>query len=349
MPEENATVGVAPARDQGSDTNSTFSSATALGECKEEGNYRWPLSLHYPLSGLSEVKQNNQAMTIDSIPIDVKLWQTGNAEHRKSKAGCTFRPLWAYSYQSWWLLQIGIATLCIKMMTWWVPSDFQISRPVNITGVTRYIDSSDASVIFLRENNWQDPTCSEGRLEDLMTNDFELGGSGAWNPTFVAHFDSMPETGRRALITDSPQLIESESHAEGIPHMDVRQLWLDPISCSGLEESFGIRFDDHFEKYEIKDNLLTAESCDLWTSCCELSLVVPDNGTHFFKFSLINGTYSLGGGFLEDTFLISTDGPLFHTSHDQRRSGSRFHKTLLIFALVRKSCPYQNSTGIGSR
>ena len=109
------------------------------------------------------------------------------------------------------------------------------------------------------------------------------------------------------------------------------------------------RFDDNLEEYEIKDDLLTAESCDLLTSCCELSLDVPDNGTHFFKFSLINGTYSLGGGSLEAAFLISIDGPLFHTSHDQRRSGSRFHKTLLIFAPVRNSCPYQNSTGIGSR
>ena len=226
-------------------------------------------------------------------------------------------------------------------MTWLAPSDFKISRPINITGVTRYIDPPDISVIFRRENNWQDPTCSEGRLEELMTNDFELGGSGAWSPTFMAHFDSLPEIRRWTLINDT--------------HMDhPPTYWLDSISCSALEEPWGIRFDDKLEEPELKDNLLTAESCDLLTSCYEVSLDVPDNGTHKIlgrgfqkKGSLTNGTHAiLGRGFLEVAFLIPIDGPLFPTSPDRRRSGSRF--IALSFALVRNSCPYQNPTGIGS-
>ena len=230
------------------------------------------------------------------------------------------------------------------------------SRSINITGVTRYIDLPDISAILRREDNWQDPTRSEGRLEDLMTNDFELGCSGAWSPTIMAHSDSMPETRRWTLIADNPQLIGSESDSSNRAYAEeILPTWIDSISCSALEESFGIRFDDNLEESEIKDSLLTAESCDLLTSCCELSLDLPDNGTHkilgrgFLDLSLTNGTHSiLGRGLSEDAFLISIDGPLFHTWHNQRRSGSRFHKTVLIFALVRKSCPYQNPTGIGS-
>ena len=223
-------------------------------------------------------------------------------------------------------------------MTWLAPSDFKISRPINITGVTRYIDPPEISVIFRRENNWQDPTCSEGRLEDLMTNDFELGGSGAWSPTFMAHFDSMPETRRWTLITGGPQLIESESHssyrayAEGIAHMD-RRLTYDSVSSSSLDESLDVRLDEDLEESEIKDILLTTESCDLLTSCCELLLDIYYSDSIAFVLS----------GLFEDATIISAGKPSSHTSHDQRRSKSRFDELVLTVILVRNSCLYRNS------
>ena len=81
MPEENATVGVAPARDQDSDTNSTFSGGTALVGCREEGIDRWPLSLHYPPYEHLGVKQSNHAVTTKDIKVGEKLQKTGNAKH----------------------------------------------------------------------------------------------------------------------------------------------------------------------------------------------------------------------------------------------------------------------------
>lgn len=73
MPEKNATVGAAPAREQGSDTNSTFSSATALEWCREEGNDRWPLSFHYPPFEHLGVKQSDHAVTTKNIKVGEKL------------------------------------------------------------------------------------------------------------------------------------------------------------------------------------------------------------------------------------------------------------------------------------
>ena len=318
MLEENATIGVAPTRDQGSDTDSTFSSATALGGCIEVGNNRCPVSF------------------------DDKYRRTGYSEHHKSESGSIF-PRWAYYYVLWWLLHIGYSFLCVKPMTGEALPDFKISRSINITAVTRYIDYPDISVIFRRENKWQDPACAVRRLEDPMSNDFGLSGSRAWSPNFMAQFDPLPETRRWTLINDT--------------HMDrPPTYWLDSISGSALEEPWGTRFDDKLEEPELKDSLLTAESCDWLTSCCEVSLDVPDNGTHkilgreFWKeVSLTNGThFILGRGFLEVAFLIPIDGPLFYTWPDWRRSESRFPKTALFFALVRNSCPYSNPTGIGS-
>lgn len=318
MLEENATIGVAPARDQCSDTDSTFSCAIALRGCIEVGSNRQPGSF------------------------DDKYWQTGNAEYHKSESGSIFQRMlacvWANYYVLWWLFNVGYTFLCIEPMTGEALPDFNVSRSINITVITRYIDPPDISVIFRRENKWQDPTCPLGRLEDLMTNDFELGGSGAWSPTFMAQFES-PETRRWTLLTDT--------------HMDRPLTYLlNSISGSALEEPLGIRFDDKLEEPETKDNLLTTESCDLLTSCCEVSLDVLDDGTlkilgrDFLKeVSPTNGTHSiLGRAFLE----IAFDGPLFYISPDRRRLGSRFHKTVLLLALVRNSCPYQIPTGIGS-
>ena len=231
--------------------------------------------------------------------------------------------------------------MCIKSMTWWAPLDFKISRPINMTGVTRYIDPPDISVILRRENNWQDPTCSEGRLEDLMTNVFELGGPGAWSSTPMAHFDSIVETRQWSLITGSPRLIGSESHssyrayAEGIPHMD-HQPTYDSVSSSSLQESLEVRLDEDLAESEIKDSALTPESCDLLTSCCGFSLdtdvyysddIAVVNLSNLFKYLTI----------------VSVDEPSFDMSHDQRRPNSRFDELVLTTILVRNSCLYRNS------
>ena len=222
-------------------------------------------------------------------------------------------------------------------MTWWAPLDFKISRPINITGVTRYIDPPDISVIFRKENNWQDPTCSEGRLEDLMSNDFELGGSGAWSPTFTARFGSLPETSWWTLVTSDTQstYVDSDSSyrafAEGIPHIDRRPTY-DPISSSGPDESLGVRLDQNVEESGTKDSLLTAKSCDLLTSCCELLLDI-----HYFD----NIAFVLSG-FSKDATIISADKPSSHTSHDQRRSKSRFDELVMTIILVRNSYLYRN-------
>ena len=73
MPEENATIGVAPARDQGSDTDSTFSSASALDGCKEEGDNRRPVALNYPFFELSGFKLSDHAVTTKDIKVGEKL------------------------------------------------------------------------------------------------------------------------------------------------------------------------------------------------------------------------------------------------------------------------------------
>lgn len=211
--------------------------------------------------------------------------------------------------------------------------DFKISKPINMTGVTRYIDPPDISVIFRRENNWQDPTCSERRLEDLMTNDVKLGGSGAWSPTSMAHFDSMAETRQWSLITGSPRLIGSESHssyrayAEGIPHMD-RQPTYDSVSSSSLQESLEVRLDEDLEESAIKDGLLTTDNCDLLTSCCGFSLDIDVQNSD--NIAVVN----LSSLFKYLT-IISVDEPSFDISHDQRRSKSRFDELVLTIILVR--------------
>ena len=211
--------------------------------------------------------------------------------------------------------------------------------PINITRVTRYIDPPDISVIFRREHNWQDPTCSEGRLEDLMTNDFGLGGSGAWSPTFMAHFNSMPEPRPWILTTSNPRLIGLESYSsytayvEGTPHED-HPPTDDSLSSSSLDESLGIQLDEDLKESVTEDSLLTAKSCNLLTSCCTLSLDIYYSDTIIFVLR----------GLLKDVTIISADKSSFHTSQDQRRSGSRFDKLMLTFILVRDSFLYRNYT-----
>ena len=217
--------------------------------------------------------------------------------------------------------------------------DFKISRPINMTRATRHIDPPDISVIFKRENNWQDPTCSEGELEDLMTEDFELDGSGAWSPTFMARFNSPLETRWWTLVTGDPQSIYVDSHssyrafAEAFPHLDRPSTYLDPTSSSSRDESLGVRLNENLEESEIKDSLLTADSCDLLTSCCELLLDIYYTDNIAFVLS----------GLFKDATIISADKPSFHTSHDQRRSKSGFDELVLTIILVRSSCLHQNA------
>ena len=224
-------------------------------------------------------------------------------------------------------------------MTGWPPSNFKLFMPINITRVTRYVDPPDISMIFKREHNWQDPTCSEGRLEDLMTNDFGLGGSGAWSPTFMAHFNSMSEPRPWILTSSDAQLIGSEScssytaYVEGIPHED-RPPTYDSLASSGLGQFLGVRLDKDLQKPVMEDNLLTAESCNLLTSCCTLSLDIYYSDTITFVLR----------GLLKDVTIFSDDKSFLHTSQDQRRLGSRFDKLMLTFIPVRNSFLYQNFT-----
>ena len=213
-----------------------------------------------------------------------------------------------------------------------------------MTGVTRYIDPPDSSVILRRENNWQDPTCSEGRLEDLMTSVFELGGPGAWSSTSMAHFDSIVEKRQWSLITVSPRLIGSESHssytayAEGIPHMDHQPAYYS-VSSSSLQESLEVRLDEDLAESEIKDSALTPESCDLLTSCCGFSLDIEDIDVYYSDYIAV---VNLSNSFKSLT-IVPVDEPSFDMSHDQRRLNSRFDELVLTIILVRNSCLYRNS------
>ena len=224
-------------------------------------------------------------------------------------------------------------------MTEWAPSKFEMSMHINNTGVTPYIDPPDISVIFKREHNWQDPTCSEGWLEDLMTNDFGLGGSGAWSPTFMARFNSMSEPHPWILTSSDPQLTGPESYSsytayvEGIRHED-RPPTYDTFSSSDLGESWGVRLDKDLEEPLMENSLLTAESCNLLTSCCTLSLDIYYSDTIIFVLK----------GLLKDVTIISADKSLIHTSQDQRRLGSRFHKLMLTFIVVRNCYLYLSFT-----
>ena len=278
-------------------------------------------------------------------------------------------------------------------MTEWAPSKFEMSMHIDNTGVTPYIDPPDISVIFKREHNWQDPTCSEGWLEDLKTNDFGLGGSGAWSPTFMARFNSMSEPHPWILTSSDPQLTGPESYSsytayvEGIRHedrpptydtfssSDLYSLYTayvegirhedrpptydtisssdfyslytayvegirhedrpppyDTFSSSDLGESWGVRLDKDLEEPLMENSLLTAESCNLLTSCCILSLDIYYSDTIIFVLK----------GLLKDVTIISADQSSIHTSQDQRRLGSRFHKLMLTFIVVRNCYLYRS-------
>ena len=62
MPEQRATTGVAPARDQGFDSDSTMSSTTSLDGREEKGHNRWPVSLQYPLHERFGIRQGDNAV-----------------------------------------------------------------------------------------------------------------------------------------------------------------------------------------------------------------------------------------------------------------------------------------------
>ena len=244
-----------------------------------------------------------------------------------------------YCYLSrWWLLQIGVATLCIGTMTGGSPSNFEMSKLINIARGTRYINPPVTSVIFRKKQSWHDPTSSERRSEDLMTNDFGLGSLEAWSPTFTAHFNSMPETRPWTLMTSSPQLIEPEpwrsytAHVEGNPHEDHSPTY-DSISSSNLDESLGIRLESDLGEPVMEDN------CNWQTSCC----TIPVNWFPV-TWNPDTETYLLDLFFLfENVTIVSVDKLPYDTLQDPRRLGSRFDKLVLAGILVRNYCPYRNT------
>ena len=330
MTGQKATIGVAPARDQGPDTDSTLSIATSLDGREEAGNNRWPVSLQDLLHELLGAKQGDQALATENFNVDAKPWQTCNAAQKRSKLGWlarTFKCIWAYCYLlRWWLFQIGVATLCIRTMTGGAPSNFKMTSLINISRVTPYLDPPAISVIFRRKHNRQGPKCSEGRLEDLMTSAFELGGSGACSPTFTAHLNSMPETRPWwTLMTSTPQSIGSESwrsytaHVERTPHED-HPPTCDSISSPNLDEPLAIPPEKDLGEAVMED------SCSVLTSCCAIWLSNDDLKSIFMNVTI-----------------ISIDEFSYDTSQDPRWSGARSHKLVLTSILVRNSCPYWNN------
>ena len=210
------------------------------------------------------------------------------------------------------------------------PSNFEMSKLINIAKGTRYMNPPIISVAFRKKQDWHDPTSSERRLEDVMTNDFGLGSLEARSPTFTAHFNSMPETRPWTLMTSSPQLIEPEpwrsytAHVEGNPHADHSPTY-DSISSSNLDESSGILLESDLGEPVMEDN------CNWWTSCCTFPLTWNPN----------TNTYIIS--IFENATIISVDKLSYDISQDPRRSGSRFDKLVLACILVRTSCSYRNT------
>ena len=208
-----------------------------------------------------------------------------------------------------------------------------MSKLISIARGTPYMKPSVVSVIFKKKQDWHDPTCSEGRLEDLMTNDFESGSLEARSPTFTAHFTSKPETRPGTLMTSNPRLIEPESwksytaHVEGNPHEDHSPMY-DSISSPKLDDPLGIQLESDLGEPVMEDN------CNCWTSCCTFPLSIwldADTSSYFWTV------------FFENATMIYIDELSHDTSQDPHRSGSHFDKLVLACILVRNSCPYRNT------
>ncbi len=73
MPEQIGTTGVAPARDQGFDTDSNISSTTSLDGREEKGHNHWPVSLRYLLHSFFGISQGDYAVATDNIKVGVEL------------------------------------------------------------------------------------------------------------------------------------------------------------------------------------------------------------------------------------------------------------------------------------
>lgn len=171
-----------------------------------------------------------------------------------------------------------MATLCIRTITVGTPSNFEMSKLNNIAKGTRYINPRVISVVLRAQQDWHDPTSSEGWLEDLMTNDLRLGSSEALSPTFTAHFNSMPETRPWTLMTSSPQLIKPEpwrsytAHIEGNPHEDHPPSdYSVPELAHDWEECLAIWFESDLGEP------VTEDSCNWWTSCCTVPITCVPN------------------------------------------------------------------------